>query len=99
MCLIPCLILCLAYVERKRRARRAVRTSRQRSALFSLPQREAELQRHDTLSEEDLQNVEARRRPRNTLGFALPAVRAPGEFVPPDDVDFIGRQLGLDPRI
>ena len=34
-------------------ARRTVLTSRQRSALFSLPQREAERRRHDTLSDED----------------------------------------------
>ena len=32
-------------------ARRPVLTSRQRSALFSLPPREADLRRHDTLSD------------------------------------------------
>ena len=52
-------------------ARRTVLTSRQRSALFALPQREADLLRHYTLSDEDLQNIGARRRPRNKLGFAL----------------------------
>ena len=52
-------------------ARRTVLTSRQRSALFALPQREADLLRHYTLSEEDLQNIGARRRPRNKRGFAL----------------------------
>ena len=52
-------------------ARRTVLTSRQRSVLFSLPQHEADLLRHYTLSEEDLQNIGARRRPRNKLGFAL----------------------------
>ena len=36
-------------------ARRTVLTSRQRSALFSLPQHETELLRHYTLSDEDLQ--------------------------------------------
>ena len=35
-------------------ARRTVLRSRHRTALFSLPQREADLLRHDTLSEEDL---------------------------------------------
>ena len=85
-------------------ARRTVLTSRQRSALFALPQREADLLRHYTLSDEDLQNIWARRRPSNKLGFALQLcvlrypgrLLAPGEFVPPAVVDFIGRQLDLD---
>ena len=85
-------------------ARRTVLTSRQRSALFALPQREADLLRHYTLSDEDLQNIGARRRPSNKLGFALQLcvlrypgrLLAPGEFVPPAVVDFIGRQLDLD---
>ena len=38
---------------------------------IALPQREADLMRHYTLSDEDLQNIRARRRPRNKLGFAL----------------------------
>ena len=38
-------------------ARRTVLTGRQRSALFSLPQHEADLLRHYTLSDEDLQNM------------------------------------------
>ena len=58
-------------------ARRTVLTGRQRSALFSFPQHEADLLRHYTLSDEDLQHIEARRRPRNKLGFALQLVRAP----------------------
>ena len=85
-------------------ARRTVLTSRQRSALFALPQREADLLRHYTLSDEDLQNIAARRRPRNKLGFALQLcvlrhpgrLLVPGEFVPPAVVGFIGRQLDLD---
>ena len=85
-------------------ARRTVLTSRQRSALFALPQREADLLRHYTLSDENLQNIGARRRPSNKLGFALQLcvlrypgrLLAPGEFVPPTVVDFIGRQLDLD---
>ena len=85
-------------------ARRTVLTSRQRSALFALPQREADLLRHYTLSDEDLQNIGAKRRPRNKLGFALQlcVLRHPGrllvpaEFVPPPVVDFIGRQIDLD---
>ena len=85
-------------------ARRTVLTSRQRSDLFALPQREADLLRHYTLSDEDLQNIGARRRPRNKLGFALQLCvlrhsgrpLAPGEFLPPAVVGFIGRQLDLD---
>ena len=69
MYLIPCLILCFAYVKRTRMARRPVLTSWQRSALFSLPPREADLRRHDTLSDDDL-HIGARRRLRNKLGFA-----------------------------
>ena len=65
---------------------------------------EADLLRHYTLSDEDLQNIGLRRRPRNKLGFALQLcvlrypgrLLAPGEFVPPAVVDFIGRQLHLD---
>ena len=85
-------------------ARRTVLTGRQRSALFALPQREADLLRYYTLSDEDLQNIGGRRRPRNKLGYALQLcvlrypgrLLAPGEFVPPAVVDFIGRQLDLD---
>ncbi len=55
-------------------ARRTVLTGRQRSALFSLPQHEADLLRHYTLSDEDLQHIEARRRSRNKLGFALQTI-------------------------
>ena len=49
VCRIPCLILCLQDVKRTSMARRPVLTSRQRSTLFSLPPREADLRRHDTL--------------------------------------------------
>ena len=39
--------------QAKENTSETVLTSRQRSALFSLPQREADLLRHDTLSDED----------------------------------------------
>ena len=85
-------------------ARRTVLTSRQRSALFSLRQREADLLRHCTVSDEDLQHIGARRRSVNKLGFALQLcvlrypgrLLTPGEFVPRAVVDFIGRQLDLE---
>ena len=73
VCLIPCRILCLAYVDRKRMARRTVLTSRQRSALFALPQREADLLRHYTLSDEDLQYEHVR-----PVGTAGPRAPSPG---------------------
>ena len=68
-------------------------------ALFALPQGEADLLWHYALSDEDLQNIGARRRPRNKLGFVLQLcvlrhpgrLLAPGEFVPPAVVGFIGR--------
>ena len=65
-------------------ARRTVLASKSRSPLFSLSQREADLLRHDTLSEEDLQNIGARRRPRNKLDFALH--REPGVHIGPHNV-------------
>ena len=93
------------FVARARSmARRTVLTGRQRSALFSLPQHEADLLRHYTLSDEDLQHIEARRRPRKQAGLRAAAVRAPlpgppagsRRVIPPAVVDFIGRQLDLD---
>ena len=62
-------------------ARRIVLTSRQGGPVFPLATRGGlGLLRHDTLSDEDLQNIWGRRRPRNKLGFALPlcVLRYPG---------------------
>ena len=77
-------------------ARRTVLTSRQRSALFALPQREADLLRHYTLSDEDLQNIGARRRPSNKLGFALQlcVLRYPGRLLAPGEYRFRLRRIG-----
>jgi len=58
-------------------ARRTVLTSRQRSALFALPQREADLLRHYTLSDEDLQNIGARRRAPTKIDPAKLKMRGP----------------------
>ena len=84
-------------------ARRTVLTSRQRSALFALPQREADLLRHYTLSDEDLQNIGVRRRPRNKLGFALQPARAgqreTGSLVEIDDPPRAGRSPAAALRI
>ena len=61
---------------------------------------------HYTLRDESLENINARRRPRNKLVFALQlcVLRYSGRLLAPSklvarpvvDVDFIGRQLGLD---
>ena len=87
-------------------ARRTVLTSRQRAALFCVPEREADRLCHYTLRDESLENINARRRPRNKLVFALQlcVLRYSGRLLAPSklvarpvvDVDFIGRQLGLD---
>lgn len=51
--------------------RRNILTERQRAALFELPSDEPSLLRHYTLSDEDLEQINQRRRPENRLGFAL----------------------------
>lgn len=83
--------------------RRNILTDRQRAALFDLPSDEPSLLRHYTLSDEDLEHINQRRRPENRLGFALQlcALRypgralTPGELIPHDVLAFIGAQLGL----
>ena len=85
-------------------ARRTVLTSRQRPALFCVPEREADRLCHYTLRDAGLENINARRRPRNKLVFArqLCVLRYPGRLLAPGElvahpvVDFIGRQPGLD---
>ncbi|MGJ8624137.1 MAG: Tn3 family transposase [Yoonia sp.] len=83
--------------------RRDILTERQRSSLLDLPTGEMSLLRHYTLSDEDLEHINERRRPENRLGFALQlcALRypgralSPGEVIPHDVLAFIGTQLGL----
>lgn len=82
--------------------RRHVLTERQRSALLDLPTDDLSLLKHYTLGDDDLENIEQRRRPENRLGFALQlcALRypgralAPGEMIPHEVLSFIGAQLG-----
>lgn len=83
--------------------RRNILTERQRSALLDLPTDEMSLLRHYTMSDEDLEHINERRRPENRLGFALQlcALRYPGrtlssgEVTPHDVLAFVGAQLGL----
>ncbi|XOK15669.1 Tn3 family transposase (plasmid) [Agrobacterium tumefaciens] len=83
--------------------RRHILTERQRSALLDLPTDELSLLKHYTLGDDDLENIQERRRPENRLGFALQlcALRypgralAPGEMIPREVLSFIGAQLGI----
>lgn len=84
-------------------AHRTILTNRQRGTLFALPTDEPRLLRHYTLSDEDLEQIGKRRRPRNRLGFAvqLCALRfpgralTPGELIPAEITSFVAAQLGL----
>ena len=86
--------------------RRHVLTDRQRAALFGLPTDEADLLRHCTLADDDLDHIRARRRPWNKMGFAvqLCAFRYPGrlltsgEAIPLQMTTFIAAQIGLRPN-
>lgn len=83
--------------------RRHILTERQRSALLDLPTDDLSLLKHYTLGDDDLENIEHRRRPENRLGFALQlcALRypgralTPGEMIPREVLSFIGAQLGI----
>ncbi|UXT61275.1 Tn3 family transposase (plasmid) [Agrobacterium fabrum] len=83
--------------------RRVTLTDRQKDALLRLPTSQADLLKHYTLSDEDLEHIRHRRRSHNRFGFALQLcvlrypgrVLAPGELIPAEVVEFIGAQLGL----
>jgi TnpA family transposase len=49
--------------------RRSILTARQRAALFDLPTDEASILYHYTLSAEDLEHIDDRRRPENRFGY------------------------------
>jgi len=83
--------------------RRSILTARQRATLFDLPTDEASILYHYTLSDDDLEHINERRRPENRFGFALQlcALRYPGrllsagEVIPEPVVRFVGAQLGI----
>jgi len=83
--------------------RRVTLTDRQKDVLLRLPTSQADLLKHYTLSDEDLEHIKQRRRAHNRFGFALQLcvlrypgrVLAPGELIPAEVVEFIGAQLGL----
>ncbi len=82
--------------------RRHILTERQRSALLDLPTDDLSLLKHYTLGDDDLENIEQRRRPENRLGFALqlcafdirPCIGS-GRDDPHEVLSFIGAQLGI----
>jgi hypothetical protein len=86
--------------------RRSVLTEAQRADLLALPEDEATLVRHWTLSAEDLRVIVSRRRPHNRLGFAIQlcGLRYPGRLLRPGEVirhaplAFVGEQLGIAPE-
>jgi len=84
-------------------AHRTVLSERQRSALFDLATDQANMLRHYTLADDDLEHIQSRRRPENRIGFALQlcALRYPGrllsngEIIPDQMLQFVGAQLGI----
>ncbi len=83
--------------------RRSILTARQHAVLFDLPTDEPSILYHYTLSDDDLEHINERRRPENRFGFALQlcVLRYPGrllsagEIIPEPVVRFIGAQLGM----
>ncbi len=67
--------------------RRAIFDRAWLDALLALPDGEAEVIRHYTLTPEELRQVAGRRRPHNRFGFALQlcALRYPGRVIRPGE--------------
>ena len=86
--------------------RRVVLTARQRAALFDLPDSEADVIVHCTLSDADMTVVNRRQGAANRLGFALQlcAFRYPGRLIQPGEVipapmlSFVAAQVGVEDR-
>ena len=51
--------------------RRSILSERQRSVLFDLPTDDASMLHHYTLTDDDLEQINDRRRSENRIGFAL----------------------------
>jgi TnpA family transposase len=85
--------------------RRSILSAAERASLLPLPDSEDELIRHYTFSESDLSLIRQRRGDANRLGVAvqLCLLRFPGQGVLPDAtvppflLQWIGRQLCIDP--
>lgn len=84
-------------------AHHTILTERQKAAFFDLPTTEVEMLRHYILADNDIEHIQARRRPENRIGFALQlcVLRYPGrplsqgEVIPNKLLRFIGAQLGI----
>jgi TnpA family transposase len=87
--------------------RRAIIDRARLDALLALPDGEADVVRHYTLTAEELAHVARRRRPHNRFGFALQPcalrypgrVIRPGETVPERIVAHLCEQLDIEPGI
>jgi hypothetical protein len=87
--------------------RRRGLTLAERAGLLAFPEAVDELIRHYTFSEADLAVIRQRRGAHNRLGFAVQLcyLRHPGFALPPEGeppphlLEFIGRQLRLDPAL
>lgn len=85
--------------------RRSILSAAERENLLALPDTQEDLIRHYTFSESDLSLIRQRRGDANRLGFAvqLCLLRYPGhplsanEAVPPALLQWVGRQLRIDP--
>ena len=79
--------------ERWNMPRRSIWNARKRAALLDLPTDEADLLRHYTLSDDDIEHIRVRRKGHNRLGFALQlcAFRYPGRIPAVGDGHFPGR--------
>lgn len=85
--------------------RRSILSAAERASLLALPDTEDAFIRHDTFSEPDLSLIRQRRSDANRLGVAvqLCLLRFPGQGLLPDAavpmplLEWIGRQLRLDP--
>ena len=85
--------------------RRSILSKADRDSLLAVPDSEDELIRHYTLSERDLSLIHQRRGETNRMGLAvqLCLLRFPGQgllpeaAVPKPLLEWIGRQLGIDP--
>jgi len=87
--------------------RRATIDRARLDAMLALPEDEAKVVRHYTLTAEELAHVARRRRPHNRFGFALQlcALRYPGRAIRPGEpvpgriVAHLCEQLDIEPSI
>jgi TnpA family transposase len=81
-------------------------TARQRAALLALPDDEAAIVKHYSLSDEDMAAIDTARTPATRLGYALqlcclryPGRHRQGELLPAVMLDHIAEQVGVDANV